>query len=185
MGLISEAFVTFLNISWQIITLADKNPTKDIILNNKNTESSLWKNFPNSIYLTARYIGKSCPLINLVLNISKTIATQIINKIDARKILTIATLVNLLGSFILEGRKYNKAIPPKEKIFVIPDKNKLSTPLPRIGYICVKSKFLVFPINIEVITIAEIGKKNRLALKTALWLRLQITPAPIINKRAI
>lgn len=91
---------------------------KDTI--NRKNESNLWKKVPNSIYLTARYKGKSSLLLKVLLNIKSTVDTiKIKNNPEIIQEYS-AIFLNLFGSDKYDGIKYRYPSPIKA--------NKLENP---------------------------------------------------------
>ena len=89
----------------RIFIIIPKKYENDSIQISKKNESSLWKNSPNSIYLTAIYKGKTVSFDIPLLNRKTIFAIENIKKIPEMIHAVNVIFLKFCGSFNVGGKK--------------------------------------------------------------------------------
>ena len=92
----------------------------------------------------------------------------------------------IFSGFLSLGEiKYKYTNPLNTNMLLEPDKNVAERPFPKIGNKLLKSKFLVFPINIKMIVIKIKGNKSDVLLNMLLLFIFEIIPLEIVSSEII
>ena len=93
--------------------------------------------------------------------------------------------LNFSGLDRYDGKKYKYDNPVNANKFVNPVLKVVSMPFPSKGYIFLRLKFLLFPMNARIITSAKTGNTISVLLNILLLFNLTIIAAAIIKRNTI